>query len=225
MKHILKQENLPDFLEDWKNRKQSQLAGKSGQYQMETIKSSRIFQQLRNFITEEQGYICAYCNRNIHPGNPLDDEQSRLDHIKPKSLYPEDTLNYHNLVASCHGNEREPHPREVHCDVQKQNTEIPYELFPTNPDCEYVFSVSYKGHLVAKDESIQKAINTTLNLNCNKLVQLRKNILVGFAENIPEPEDSISLINFYSERNAENRFQPFAGIIINFLRQYCSTTS
>ena len=119
MKYIEKQASSPDFLEQWKTRKSRQLSGKSGLEQWEVFKRNRANQQLRVFITKEQGYICAYCNRRIHAGEPEDDEQTRLDHLMPKGSYPDRTFDYYNIVASCFGNERAIKPREVHCESEK----------------------------------------------------------------------------------------------------------
>ncbi len=220
MKHIQKQEAPPAFLEVWKNRRRKQLAGKSGAIQWEMFKSNNANQQLRAFIAEEQGYICAYCNRRIHPGTPQDDEQARLDHLMPKGYNPNQTLDYYNLVASCFGNERTEKPREVHCEARKGDTRLLEVLFPTDPRCESQFVVTGEGKLIAEDPEVEEAINNTLNLNHLNLIKARKGALAGFADQIPEEEELENLIQQYESRVNNNHLEPFAGIVLNFLRQY-----
>ena len=220
MKYISKQANAPEFLEEWKHRRRRPLARKTGAEQWEMFKRNRANQQLRAFITEEQGDICAYCNRRIHPGEPEDDEQARLDHLMPKSSYPDRTLDYHNIVASCFGNERAERPRKVHCDSKKGKMELLEVLFPTNPACEIQFLVTDTGELIAENSEVQEAIENTLNLNHQNLIRLRSSVLAGFAEEIPDQEELESLIQQYNSRDNSNRFKPFAGIVLNFLRQY-----
>jgi len=219
MKHIVKSDGPPDFLEDWLREKSEQLASKSGNEQWKMFKRKQK-QRLQAFLVQEQGYICAYCNREIHPGTPEDDEQSRIDHLQPKSRFPEQTFNYQNLVSSCHGNEREPKPREMHCDAQKKEDELPEILFPTNSRCEYQYNVSDEGFIRTIDQTMQNAIEETLNLNCAKLRILRKNVLAPFADGNLQASEANAMIRAYSNADKNGRFEPFCGIIINFLRQY-----
>lgn len=55
---------------------------------------------LRRFLLNEQGAICAYCGSRI-----LDNTNVRLDHIFPKSSKIEGTFDYHNITAACSGGE------------------------------------------------------------------------------------------------------------------------
>ncbi|MCO6492726.1 MAG: TIGR02646 family protein [Phaeodactylibacter sp.] len=220
MKHIVKSDNPPDFLENWLRRRSKQLIGRSGNEQWNLFKKNRAHQKLQVLLAEEQGYVCAYCNRQIHSGIPEDDEQSRIDHLQPKGRFPDQTFNYQNLVSSCHGNERVPKPREVHCDSQKNENELPAALFPTNLDCELQFRVSDEGLLVTSNPIIQKGIEETLNLNCAKLIVLRKSALAPFAETHIEPSEVDTMIAAYKVPDENGRLEPFCGIIINFLRQY-----
>lgn len=50
-----------------------------------------------HILAFEQYYLCVYCERKISSDN------SRIEHIKPQSVYPAERFNYSNLVVSCHG--------------------------------------------------------------------------------------------------------------------------
>ena len=57
-----------------------------------------ISQKLRaDILLEEQSLLCAYCEREIEE----DRNSSNIDHFKTRNLFPEETLNYHNLLVSC----------------------------------------------------------------------------------------------------------------------------
>ena len=59
---------------------------------------SAIRKKLRgDILLEEQNSLCAYCEREI------DDDRlnSNIDHFKTRNLFPEETLNYNNLLVSC----------------------------------------------------------------------------------------------------------------------------
>lgn len=46
---------------------------------------------------EEQYNLCAYCEREI------DENNTHIEHIKPKSGYLNRCFDYNNLIASCEG--------------------------------------------------------------------------------------------------------------------------
>jgi uncharacterized protein (TIGR02646 family) len=50
---------------------------------------------LRRDLIDEQFFICAYCMRSIAV------DSSMIEHIKPRSKYPKESLNYMNLLACC----------------------------------------------------------------------------------------------------------------------------
>ncbi len=53
---------------------------------------------VRDSLIEEQGAICCYCGKRVHK-----DHNTTIEHLKPRSKYPDDIFNYGNLLASCVG--------------------------------------------------------------------------------------------------------------------------
>ncbi len=53
---------------------------------------------VRDSLIGEQGSICCYCGKCIHK-----DHNTTIEHLKPRSKYPNDIFNYDNLLASCAG--------------------------------------------------------------------------------------------------------------------------
>ncbi|MDZ7879504.1 MAG: retron system putative HNH endonuclease [Saprospiraceae bacterium] len=178
---------------------------------------------LQDVILEEQGYICAYCNRRIHKSNPEDDEQLRMDHIDSKDRYPNKTFDYYNLIGCCYGDQREKGrispPRSIHCDVSKDSKDIPHEIFPTNLSCEQVLIYSSEGEISSKNSAVNSAINTVLNLNCEKLIYDRKKILRDYVDIDIAQGEAEQLVVYYLTLSSEKEFMPYCGVIIGYLRQ------
>jgi len=181
--------------------------------------------KVQETLIEEQGHICAYCNRRIHKGreSPEDDDQLRIDHVKPKSKYPNQTFDYYNLIGCCFGDDRTPPPKEEHCDASKKNFEIPAALFPTNNTCESILMFTAEGEVISRDQAVEEAINTVLNLNCSKLVNYRKAVLEPLVEEDIQPEDAKKLVEYYQKMDSEGKLKPFCGVIIGYLRPITSS--
>lgn len=58
---------------------------------------SRCKQQLHRYLLDEQSDLCVYCERGVTTSS------SHIEHVYPKSVYPDKTFDYQNLVASCNG--------------------------------------------------------------------------------------------------------------------------
>lgn len=67
--------------------------------------------QLKAYLHDEQGGLCAYCQATISQSN------STVEHILPQSLNNELSTNYHNLVLVCAGTTA----GEKHCDKARGN--------------------------------------------------------------------------------------------------------
>lgn len=225
MKHIEKQIPAPAELDNffaWVESKKDEFSTLSGAEQWDKLQKNHK-EKLQNTILEEQGYICAYCNRRIHKGNPEDDEQLRIEHIEPKSIYPDKTFDYYNMVGVCYGDQREKErvkpPQSLHCDVKKGYYEIPKGLFPTNSDIEINVRYDAEGMMKSADDNINTAINDVLNLNCTKLLRARKNVLSPLVELVETKEEARKFINDYRTKK-NGAFKPSAGVIISYLRNF-----
>jgi hypothetical protein len=69
----------------------------------------------------------------------------------------------------------------------------------------------------SKDNLIDTAINNILNLNCVKLVNDRKNVLFPLIE-IETQEEAAIFISAYKEKDDNNQYRPYSGVVINFLK-------
>lgn len=94
-------------------------------------------QELKDSLIAEQGAICSYCGIRIN--RPT----SHIEHVKPRETFPEEDVNYQNLVASC-----STEGKHRHCGNRKDNWYDP-ALFvsPLSPECEQKFQFSSDGKI------------------------------------------------------------------------------
>ena len=84
-------------------------------------------QIIRKSLVNEQFGLCAYCCCMI-----TDDGSSSLsEHIRPQDLFPNDTLDYNNLIASCKNSDT--------CGNKKDNDYYAEFVSPLDENCEDYF--------------------------------------------------------------------------------------
>ena len=74
-------------------------------------------------LLEEQGYICAYCERRIPYQDVPGQEDYRIEHLSSQAKAREEgdnsDLDYNNMVICCPGNITKDGPAHYHCDKRK----------------------------------------------------------------------------------------------------------
>ena len=134
--------------------------------------------ELKENLFAIQNGLCAYCEIR------LDTEiGNHLEHIESKSLNPQKTFEYTNIVASCIKDSVEDiqDTNPTSCGHAKKNKTI--DIKPTDIDCEKYFRYDLFGRITPNENldeyEKQKAINTidTLNLNCLRLKRQRETVL------------------------------------------------
>lgn len=160
---------------------------------------------LRKHLITEQSQRCIYCECG------MSNIKSHVEHILPKSTYPDLTFEYENLAASCDGGQGPSRS----CG-QKKGDDFDPDLFldPTKqPDIEEFFSYDVDTGTVQgseKNEERASYMIILLNLNNPKLNAERKNAFEGLLKNIKKhPNRRKALELFFRKKN-----QPF----ISFLR-------
>ena len=106
-------------------------------------KGKDVRRQLRKHLLEQQKYVCAYCCSSI-------DENSTLnEHIYPKESYPQKSMDYNNIVASCNDKKSQ----NQSCGSKKGN-KFDEKLFvsPLEKDCESHFKFYPDGRIEGLDE-------------------------------------------------------------------------
>ncbi|WP_084623864.1 retron system putative HNH endonuclease [Oceanospirillum beijerinckii] len=150
-----------------------------------------------------QKSLCAYCEISLlHPQLGF-----HIEHILSKSLNPELTFEYKNLMLSCFkgggevpASEEDPYPVSCGHALLKSSNEFDEALFirPTEADCERYFFYELDGEIVPHDnlnaQESERAQHTidVLNLNCRRLKRLRGDVIDQLsrlsAELVKQPE-------------------------------------
>jgi len=69
---------------------------------------------LRQALVTDQRGICCYCMGRIRNGSAT----MKIEHWRCQSCYPDEQLNYRNLLGACLGGNGQP-PHLQHCDTRK----------------------------------------------------------------------------------------------------------
>ena len=157
MKHIRKNQE-PEQFSRWKK-------GKKGANWKAFARTSEHRDLRASLLTEQLG-MCCYCEAIIAL------ESSHLEHLKPKSVYPKDELDYRNLLASCN--------QKKSCGGIKDNWYDPEMVSPLAENCEKRFTYNFEnGEIIPFDKDDLKASETIekLGLNFKDLKDQRRNIL------------------------------------------------
>lgn len=109
---------------------------------------------LREYLLWAQHGLCGYCCRRIGLDNSLN------EHIKPKSAYPNVSMDYGNIIASCR-----TEGEHATCGVKKENS-YDEKLFvsPLEEGCEEEFIFYPNGQMEGVGERGKYTVET-LNLN------------------------------------------------------------
>ena len=136
---------------------------------------SEVKKELKNYLIDEQGGLCAYCMARIS------EKESTIEHYIPRNgdnADPTLAIEYRNLLAVCCNGRK--NGINQHCDVSKGD-----ELISIDPcrksDIEQLY---YKtsGKICCKNNEYSKDLDKTLNLNNATLINNRKAALISALE-------------------------------------------
>ncbi len=150
----------------------------------------------------EQGYICCYCERRI------EQENSHIEHFKPRSRFPEEELVYKNMLVSCQLALKPKEPR--HCGMLKGEWyDEQWLVSPLTAACETRFRYTADGRVYPSLDSDEAASVTIekLGLDIDKLRAFRRGVIAALLENSDdlEQEDYQKMyVNF--QRKTNGRF-------------------
>lgn len=190
--------------------------------------------ELVKSLYQEQGYICAYCMRRIPCkdgiGCELTKEDHRVEHIKPREVYPELQLDYTNMVVCCPGRIGD----QEHCDRLKGKKEISFSPL----DSAFISTLSYNkdGTIVSSNKQYDKEINEVLNLN-TKLLKLNrkqsweivvKKLVANKDKQLNKAQIKQYIAKYSSMHNKDGQMKyiPYCGVVLynlnKKLRKLCS---
>lgn len=112
---------------------------------------------LRDALATEQRGLCCYCLSNIRSSVA----SMKIEHWHSRSKYPNEQLDYGNLLGACKGNDGGP-PHYHHCDTKKKNTELSRN--PSNPNhhVEDLVRFGNRGEIRSLDDRFNDELNLVL---------------------------------------------------------------
>lgn len=145
--------------------------------------------EIRKAMLEEQGFLCAYTMVRLE-----DENSCHIEHVKAQAIYPDDALDYANMLGCFPSNGGEAShgygaPRKGNFDATDQNF-----VSPLHKSCETRFEYRQSGAVRSASESDHAARNTIeiLKLNHATLCEKRREVLqkLGLTIEIPtgDPE-------------------------------------
>ncbi|ELS02841.1 TIGR02646 family protein [Xenococcus sp. PCC 7305] len=214
MKYIKKNQPPQDFIQ-WKN-----LANEHWQPNWDNFQKPQK-SSVHKSLLKEQGLICCYCGRRI---NQTD---SHIEHLKPRNKYPDLTLDYINLIASCQGKSDAIHSIPVHCGHKKGEWyEETLMVSPLDENCTSFFRYTDDGQILATaDSDKQTAAEETIKrlaLDVNKLKKMREKAIEGILDDIDllSNQDLNNLIDAFENPSDNGVYEEFCSAIVYVLRQY-----
>ena len=127
---------------------------------------------LRCALVAEQRGLCCYCMGRIRPEGAA----MKIEHWRSRSHYPDQQLDYRNLLGACLGGHGRPANLQ-HCDTSKGDRKL--ELNPANPAHHIETRACYQsdGSVHANEAVFDGQLNDVLNLNLSVLKNNRKGVL------------------------------------------------
>ena len=200
----------------------------------EQIRSTKCiphWKDLQAQMCQDQGGVCCYCGLKLQFP---DTQHYSVEHVKPRSKFPELVGEYKNLLLSCHSSEfertqlkktihsKKKRKNTLHCDEFKDNKELHYS--PLQADCALHFSYKLNGEVKGRDKEAEEDIET-LNLNCHSLKERRREQMLAYSfltRNSQEMLDMDSLKAYRQEvekRDANGNHMEFYFVIADLLDQ------
>lgn len=189
------------------------------------------WKDLQAQMCQDQGGVCCYCGMKLQFPNT---QHYSVEHVQPRSKFPELVGEYKNLLLSCHSSEweraqlkktihsKKERKNTLHCDEFKDNKELHYS--PLQADCASHFSYKLNGEVKGSDKEAEEDIKT-LNLNCHSLKERRREQMLAYSfltRNSQEMLDIDSLKAYRLEvekRDAKGNHSEFYFVIADLLDQ------
>lgn len=189
------------------------------------------WKDLQAQMCQDQGGVCCYCGlKLLFP----DTQHYSVEHVLPRSKFPELVGEYKNLLLSCHSSELERaqlkktiHSKKerkntLHCDEFKDNKELHYS--PLQTDCALHFSYKLNGEVEGRDEKAEEDIET-LNLNCHSLKERRRKQMLVYSFLATDPKEMLDVDSLKAyrqkveKRDANGNHSEFYFVIADLLDQ------
>lgn len=178
--------------------------------------------ELRVSLVAEQRGICCYCMQRIRPT----EAEMKIEHWHAQSedKYPDEQLDYGNLLGACLGKFGKGKKKDQHCDTRKRDSDLTFN--PANPahNVETMFRFPGSGRIEASTSNtgLQSQLEDVLNLNHPLLIKNRKAVLDSFAEKLRRDKardvDLPKELLVWQGANG-GTLEPYCQVIVYYLRK------
>lgn len=172
--------------------------------------------ELRAALVGEQKGLCCYCTRRIRAGST----EMKIEHWQSQTTYPQQQLNYGNLLGACLGGEGKS-PSEQHCDTRKINQDLNWNTANHAHVIESRLRYLADGTVKSTDDVFNTQLYDVLELNLNYLKNSRKAVLdsvLNWWRSTPNARQKVQQQIDHRVNNA-GEHQPFSPVAVWFLRQ------
>lgn len=155
--------------------------------------------EIRQSLLDDQHGICCYCCKQIEL------EKSSVEHIVPRDLRSDLSMDYRNLLVSCRSQDT--------CSSSKKNRyDASRFISPLDERCEDAFAYASNGEIVGTTDSAEYTIEL-LNLNSAALKRRREACMKICEDYKNQPEFVKELIS-----DSEGKFNEFANVYKYFIK-------
>lgn len=174
---------------------------------------------IRLSLLDEQGHICAYCMQRITQNN------MKIEHWHSQSEYPDEQLDYKNMLACCKGGEGNISEQQ-YCDTAKGNQSLKYN--PSYQQHHILLQIKYKfkdGEIYSEEQEFTQQLNDVLNLNVAMLKNNRKIVIDEIMKQLDKQRGTVSakflqmLLAKYTQKSVDGKLQPYCGIVRYYLER------
>lgn len=167
---------------------------------------------IRELCISDQYHLCAYCCNRISMND------SHNEHIKCQDFFPQNSLSFDNIVASCNTIKQ--------CGNIKKTNNL--DLTPLMPECETEIKFYLNGQVKFISDRAEQAIKI-LGINNKGLINKRKELINALIYTIGEKPNEIKLletellqllIEEINTPDANNKLEAFAPILVNILKDF-----
>lgn len=176
---------------------------------------------LRDSLVNEQRGLCCYCMGRVQSIA----SEMKIEHWRCQTRYPEEQLNYRNLLAACLGGQGQPEGKQ-HCDTCKGDRDLLWN--PADPDHHIETRIRYEpdGTIRSDDEGFDKQLKYVLNLNVLTLRNKREAVLTGILDwwkrekaHLQGPVPRKRFQHKVNRLTTEGNDQPYSQVAVWWLRQ------
>lgn len=176
---------------------------------------------IRTQLIEEQGYLCAYCMQRIEN----DGQKTKIEHWQCQDNYPEQQLDYSNILLVCMGNQG-CDSEEQYCDTRKAKQEL--HCHPAKTEHLHLLKTLFylgDGTIKSSDTVLDNDLNEVLNLNYSRLKRNRYFVLKNLMESLNRKEGKRTapeiqrLLDKWQQKDDTGKYREYCGVTIYYLEK------